>query len=185
LTCFGAEVSPGAHPYPTIRVWGPWNLKLGPNSCLGDRVDVYSVDRIELGEWAVVSQDAVLCTATHDYNDPAFPLVTRPIMIGPYAWVAAGAFIGPGVTVGDGAVVGARAVVMKDVPPWTVVAGNPAKPIGQRRPFLAADEVTSRLATEKNASQLGPQDGSSPLDTGRTASRPNADGSASNMGASA
>jgi putative colanic acid biosynthesis acetyltransferase WcaF len=53
-------------------------------------------------------------------------LVTAPIRIGPGAWVAAGAFIGPGVTVGDGAVVGAGAVVMRDVEPWTVVAGNPA-----------------------------------------------------------
>ena len=141
LRAFGAIVAPGAHPYPSIRVWAPWNLTMGPHSCLGDRVDVYSVDRITLGEWAVVSQDAVLCTATHDYNDPTFPLVTRPIVIGRYAWVAAGAFIGPGVTVGEGAVVGARAVVMKDVPPWTIVAGNPARKIGERRRFLSGEST--------------------------------------------
>jgi putative colanic acid biosynthesis acetyltransferase WcaF len=136
LRLFGSTVGQGAHPYPSCRVWAPWNLTLGPHSCIGDRVDVYSVDRIVLGEWSVVSQDAVLCTATHDYHDPSFPLVTHPITIGDHAWVAAGAFIGPGVTVGEGAVVGARAVVMKHVPPWTVVAGNPARTIGHRQRFL-------------------------------------------------
>ena len=56
----------------------------------------------------------------------------RKITIGSYVWIAAGAFIGPGVTIGDGAVVGARAVVTRDVEPWTVVAGNPARMIKRR-----------------------------------------------------
>jgi len=47
-------------------------------------------------------------------------------------WIGAGAFVGPGVTIGEGAVVGARSVVTKDVEPWTVVAGNPAKFIKKR-----------------------------------------------------
>jgi putative colanic acid biosynthesis acetyltransferase WcaF len=59
-------------------------------------------------------------------------LTNKPIVIGPQAWVAARAFISPGVTVGEGAVVGACAVVTKDVEPWTVVAGNPAKFIKKR-----------------------------------------------------
>lgn len=59
-------------------------------------------------------------------------LTHKPIVIASQAWVAARAFVGPGVTVGEGAVVGACAVVMKDVEPWTVVAGNPAKFIKRR-----------------------------------------------------
>ena len=55
------------------------------------------------------------------------PLVTSPIVVGDRAWVAADAFIGPGVTIGEGAVVGARSSVYRDVEPWTVVAGNPAR----------------------------------------------------------
>jgi putative colanic acid biosynthesis acetyltransferase WcaF len=95
-------------------------------------VDCYCVDTIILGESSIVSQQAMLCTATHDYNDPDFRLVTKPIRIGPHAWVGARAFIGPGVALGKGAVVGANSSVFRDVEDWAVVGGNPAKPIGRR-----------------------------------------------------
>jgi putative colanic acid biosynthesis acetyltransferase WcaF len=55
------------------------------------------------------------------------PLVAKPIRIGRNAWVCADSFIAPGVTVGEGAVVGARSSVYRDVAPWTVVGGNPAR----------------------------------------------------------
>jgi putative colanic acid biosynthesis acetyltransferase WcaF len=100
---------------------------------LADGVDCYSVDQIVLGRGAVVSQRAFLCSATRDYNDPESPLMTAPIRIGASAWIAAEAFVGPGLAVGEGAVVGARSVVTKSVNPWTVVAGNPAKKIADRK----------------------------------------------------
>ena len=105
---------------------------MGDHSGLANDVDCYSVAPIVLGPHSTVSQYAHLCAATHDYEDPSFRLVPKPITIGARAWVAAGAFVGPGVTVGEGAVVGARAVVVKDVPEWTVVAGNPAVQIRKR-----------------------------------------------------
>jgi putative colanic acid biosynthesis acetyltransferase WcaF len=100
---------------------------MGAHSCLANDVDCYSADRIVLGDFATVSQEAMLCTATHDYNNVDFPLVTRPIVIGPRAWVGARAFVGPGVNVGEGAVVGAVSSVFRDVEPWTVIGGNPAR----------------------------------------------------------
>lgn len=105
---------------------------MGPDSCLANDVDCYSVDKVILGESAIVSQQAMLCTATHDYNDPDFRLVTRPIIIGPRAWIGARAFVGPGVNVGEGAVVGAASAVFQDVEVWTVVRGNPAQPLKKR-----------------------------------------------------
>ena len=79
-----------------------------------------------------MSQGAYLCTASHDISDSLNPLVTAPIIIEDQAWVAADAFVSMGVTVGQGAVIGARACVFKDVEPWTVVGGNPAKFIKRR-----------------------------------------------------
>ena len=132
LRLFGAQIGRGAHPYPSAWVWAPWNLEMGENSCLGDNVDCYSVDKIRLGASVTVSQYSYLCAATHDYEDPLMPLMTAPITIGTGAWVCADVFVGPGVTIGEGAVVGARSSVFSNVEAWTVAAGNPARPIKKR-----------------------------------------------------
>ncbi len=132
LKLFGAKIGKGAHPYPSARIWAPWNLEMGDHSCLAFDTDCYCVTKVRIGNHATVSQYSYLCAAGHDHEDPAMPLVAAPITIGDGAWVAADVFIGPGVTVGEGAVVGARASVFRDVSPWTVVAGNPAREIGRR-----------------------------------------------------
>lgn len=132
LRLFGAHIERGARPHPRTRIWAPWNLEMGADSCLGDDVDCYTVARIRLGARATVSQYSYLCTASHDYLDPAHPTVAAPIVIEDDAWVAADVFVGPGVTVGAGAVIAARSTVTRDVLPWTVVAGSPPRMIRQR-----------------------------------------------------
>lgn len=137
LRAFGAKIGKGARPYPGAAIWAPWNLVMGDNSTMGDGVDCYSVARIELGAHATVSQRAYLCSASRDIDDPANHLLTAPIVIAPFGWVASEAYVGPGVTVGEGGVVAARAVAVRDVPPWTVVGGNPARHLRTRKAFGA------------------------------------------------
>ena len=74
-----------------------------------------------------------VCAGTHDLNAPDLPLLKPPVTSEDGVWVGTEAFIGPGVTVGRGAVVGARAVIVKDVRPLDIVAGNPARVIGTRK----------------------------------------------------
>lgn len=133
LRLFGARIGRGVHPYPSARIWAPWNLTMKDGSCLAQAVDCYCVAPITIGLRATVSQYSYLCAASHDYSQRSMPLVVAPIEIGDDAWVTADVFVGPGVCVGEGAVLGARSTVMSDVPAWTVVAGNPARPIGVRR----------------------------------------------------
>lgn len=137
LRCFGAKIGKGVHVLPSCRIWQPWKLTMGDYSCLSEHVDCYSVDQIIIGDEVVVSQGAFLCCASHDITSPIMELIYAPITIESHVWIAARAFIGSGVTVRKGAVVGACSVVTKDVPPWTVVAGNPAKMIKKRELVVA------------------------------------------------
>lgn len=132
LNMFGARIAPGAVVYSSARIWYPPFLSMDEFAVMGPRVRCYNQARIHIGAFAIVSQDASLCAGTHDYDDPNFQLVTRPIGIGPHAWVAAEAFVGPGVTVGERAILGARGVAMRPLPPGTIHAGNPAQFIKMR-----------------------------------------------------
>lgn len=133
LRLFGAQVAPTSKVYPSAVVWYPRNLVMRDYACIGPKVNCYCMDRITLEAYAIVSQGAYLCGGTHNVDDPSFQLDTKPIRIGSNAWIAAEAFVGPGVVVGEGSVLGARAVTTKDLDPWTIYVGNPAKPLRRRK----------------------------------------------------
>ncbi len=131
LRLFGAKIGRAVVIYPSARIWAPWALHVEGWATIGWDCELYNVAPINIRKRAIVSQHTYLCTASHDFRTD-FQLTAAPIEIDAEAWVAAGAFVGPGVSIGEGAVVAARAVVMRSTPPWTVVAGNPAKFIGMR-----------------------------------------------------
>jgi putative colanic acid biosynthesis acetyltransferase WcaF len=133
LRLFGARVGRNVRIHRSARIASPWNLKIGDEAAIGDDVRIYNLGMITIGSKATVSQGAHLCAGTHDYRKPDFPLSKCTIGIGSGAWICADAFIGPNVLVGDLAIVGARAVVIRNVAPGTVVAGNPAQVIGKRQ----------------------------------------------------
>ena len=132
LRCFGACLHPTSRVYPGVRIWHPAHLIMHERSCLAERVDVYNLANVVIEAGATVSQGAWLCTATHDFDDPAHPLVTSPIRVGEEAWVAGEVFVGPGVQVGARSVALARAVLVKDIQDDEVVGGNPARVLRKR-----------------------------------------------------
>ena len=132
LRLFGARVGRHVHVYSTAVVTLPWKLTVGDWSAIGEHALVYDLGEVWIGREVTVSQRAHICAGTHDHRDPSMPLLKPPVRIEDQAWVCADAFVGPGVTIGAGAVVGARAVVTRDVRAWTIVAGNPAREIGER-----------------------------------------------------
>ena len=138
LRCFGAKVGRGVHVYPKVAIWAPWNLELADECGVANGATLYSQGTINIGKRVVISQGAHLCAGTHDYNQPGFPLITKPIQIGDFAWIAAESFIHPGITVGDGCVIGARSVVTMDMPAWMICAGHPCKPIKERKEMIIA-----------------------------------------------
>ena len=146
LRLFGAKIGRRCTIRRTSKVYYPWLLEMGDISCLGDHSEVYNLGRVVIGQRVSLSQYAYLCAGTHDYTRIDMPLVTKPITIGDDAWICAKAFVGPGVTVGAGAIVAACAVAIKDVPTWTIVAGNPAKPVKPRPPFTNTPNTEAHLA---------------------------------------
>ena len=132
LRIFGAKIGKYSIVYSSAKIYQPWNLEMGEYACIASDVDCYNADKIIIGDHATVSQKASLYTASHDISTASHVWFSKPIVIEAKAWVAAESFVMAGVTIGEGAVVGARAAVFKDVEPWTVVGGNPAKFIKKR-----------------------------------------------------
>jgi putative colanic acid biosynthesis acetyltransferase WcaF len=144
LRLFGARIGKDVLIRPGVRVTYPWKLVVGDNCWIGDGVRLYNIDEITLGDHTVVSQDAYLCSGTHDARDITFPVVASPIRIESECWIAARTFVGPGVRIGHGAVVGACSVVQSDVPPATVVAGFPARAVEKRKARKTIENVRNR-----------------------------------------
>jgi len=132
LSLFGMKYKGHIGVYPTCKVWAPWNIEMGSWVAIDDEVNLYSADKITIGTKVAISREAFICTASHDIAKPNRPLITAPITICDGVWIGAHAIILPGVTIGEAAVVAAGAVVTKDVEPWSVVAGNPARFIKKR-----------------------------------------------------
>ena len=129
LRVFGANLEGVPFVHQRARIQIPWNLCMKHRACLGDRANAYTLGVVEIEEAATIAQEAYLCTGTHEFEDSAMPLAVGTIRVQPNAFVGARAIVLPGVTIGTRAVVGAQSVVTKDVPEYTVVAGNPARVI--------------------------------------------------------
>lgn len=132
LYCGSSNLSRSASFARNCRIDYPWNVSIGNLSSIGSHTWVYGLDKITIGCNCCIGDDVRLLTGSHDIASSHFDLVTRPITIMDNVWIATGAILLPGVTIGEGAVVASGAVVTKDVPSWTVVAGNPAKYIKKR-----------------------------------------------------
>ena len=132
LRLFGATISRSASVSNLAKIHCPWNLEMDEFASIGEHAWIYSLDRIRIGRYSCIGQHAFLLTGSHDYNDPAFPLVTSPIRIGEGCWLAVGVKVVPGVTIEDYCVVGCGSVVCRDLPAMMVCAGNPCKPLKKR-----------------------------------------------------
>jgi putative colanic acid biosynthesis acetyltransferase WcaF len=133
LRLFGCQIEGRPFVSPHARITMPWMLRLADKTTLADRCEIYNLAPVSLGPRVTVAQEAYLCAGTHDFEHPYTPLITSPITVGEDAFIAARAFVLPGVTIHRGAIVGACAVVTKDVAECAIVAGNPARKIGERR----------------------------------------------------
>ena len=135
LRLFGADVKRDSGVYCSVKIWAPWNLRMGHNSWLGPNVICYNQAMVVLEDNVTVSQYSYLCTAGHRtdiINENNRGLVVAPIILHKCCWIGTKAYIGMGVEIGEYSIVGATASVYKDVEPCIIVGGNPAKLIKKR-----------------------------------------------------
>lgn len=125
-------------PYNKVRIWGLRRLGYSIGECVyfpGNSIIaqnfVYNRGKLVLGDRVAVGPSVMFVLASHPNSSRIRELITdeksNEIIVGDDAWIGGGAIVLPGVTIGEGAVVGAGAVVTKDVDPYTIVAGNPAR----------------------------------------------------------
>ena len=132
LELFGANVHGIPFVHQRARVQIPWHVTFHDKCCVGDRSNIYSLGLIDIGEGAVVAQEAYLCTGSHLFDTVGLPLEVKNITIKRNAFIGARAFLLPGVTIGEFAIVGACSVVTRDIEALSINAGNPCKRIGWR-----------------------------------------------------
>ncbi|GAB1858090.1 hypothetical protein MHTCC0001_29270 [Flavobacteriaceae bacterium MHTCC 0001] len=121
------------------------DLSIGKNSVVNARCRIDNRGGISIGENVSISSDVTILTADHDMDSPDFAGRNRSVNIEDYVWVGTAAMIMPGVSIGKGAVVAAGAIVTKDVEPYHVVAGIPAKFIKERKRNLNYTSSYKRL----------------------------------------
>ncbi len=116
----------------------PWKISIGNGVSINRGCEFYGSmlagnAHIVIGDHCAIAPRVRVLSASHDYRDLGLPDTAASVSIGHHVWIGAGATILPGVTIGDGAVVGAGSVVSRDVAPFTIVAGNPARFIKNRQ----------------------------------------------------
>jgi len=118
----------------------PEQISIGDHCIIGFQCFLGGEGKIQIGNNVNISSFCVLLGGYHDIDDPQFKPILNPIIIEDYAWLATRVTIAAGLRIGRGAVVAAGAVVTRDVPPYHVVAGVPAKKIRERKPEACAYE---------------------------------------------
>ncbi|PTT02660.1 acyltransferase [Pedobacter sp. HMWF019] len=121
------------------------NLSIGANSVINQKCRLDNRGRISIGENVSISQEVLILTADHDTEAADFKGREKPVRIEDFVWIGTRAIILPGVTIGYGALIAAGAVVNKDVAPYSIVGGVPAKLLKTRRKDLNYQTKYKRL----------------------------------------
>lgn len=132
LRAFGAKVGEGVVIKPRVRVKHPWFLTIGNDCWIGEDCWIDNLTEVRLGNDVCLSQGAYLCTGNHNWSDPAFGLIVKPIECKDGSWAAARTLLSPGTVLGRGAIAAAGSVVSGMIPDFQIFAGNPASYLRER-----------------------------------------------------
>ncbi len=129
----GMHIGKGSAIHMWAQFFQPKNIWVGSDTIIGQRIFLDGRDKLVIGDHVDIASEVMIYNSQHDINAADFKAIEQSVIIGDYTFIGPRVIILPGVNIGRGAVIAAGAVVTKDVPDFTVVAGVPAKPIGERK----------------------------------------------------
>ncbi len=130
---FGAKIGKGVKIAPSAKFMYPWNITIGDYCWIGDNVELYSVDKIIIGNNVAFAHNIFIATAAHDVYDSKFNTISKPVIFKDEVWISSNVFINMGITLEKGVVIGSGSVVTRNMPQGYICVGNPAKPIKERK----------------------------------------------------
>lgn len=129
----GIKIGKGSTIHMGAVFYDPSHIVIGEDTVIGERSVLDGRDTLSIGNHVALASEVMVYNSQHDIHDSSFKAITKPVIIEDYVFIGPRAIILPGVTIGKGAVVAAGAIVTKDVEPFSIVAGVPAKKIGERK----------------------------------------------------
>jgi acetyltransferase-like isoleucine patch superfamily enzyme len=143
-----AKISSNVLLEPGVVVLSPWRLSIGSHTNIARGVRLDARGQLSIGDNVNISEEVAVWTAEHDIQSPTFPITRGAVVIEDYVWLCFRCIVLPGVTLGKGSVIASGSVVTKNVPPFSFVAGVPARVVRTRNQHLTYRLGTSPTITE-------------------------------------
>lgn len=129
----GIKIGKGSTIHTGAKFYDPRNIVIGEDSIIGEGIVLDGRAQLTIGSHVDVATDVMIYNSQHDMESDSFQAEDKAVIIENYVFIGPRVIILPGVKIGKGAVIGAGAVVTKDVAPFAIVGGVPAKIIGERK----------------------------------------------------
>jgi maltose O-acetyltransferase len=129
----GMTIGPGSSIHTGLRLYDPRGIRIGKDTIIGEGCVLDGRAPLHIGDHVDIASQVMIYCSEHDVHDESFVATRAGVSIADYVFIGPRAIILPGVTIGKGAVIAAGAVVTKDVAPFTIVGGVPAKVMGERK----------------------------------------------------
>ncbi|MBL4624846.1 MAG: colanic acid biosynthesis acetyltransferase WcaF, partial [Flavobacteriales bacterium] len=132
LRVFGAEIGKGVVIKPKVNIKYPWKLRVGDNTWIGENVWIDNLDLVEIGANVCISQGALILSGNHDYTNPSFNLIVKPIRIEEGVWIGAKSIVTQGVICKSHSILSVNSVANGNLEAYSIYKGNPAEKIRDR-----------------------------------------------------
>lgn len=129
----GIKIGKGSTIHTCAKFYNPSNIKIGNDTIIGECAVLDGREKLIIGNHVSIASEVMIYNSEHNINNTDFLAIQEQVLIGDYVFIGPRVIILPGITIGKGAIIGAGAVVTKDIPPFAIAGGVPAKIIGERR----------------------------------------------------